>query len=139
MAHLSQSAASLRIGGDRLIPDEITRLLGAPPTHSLTKGEEIASKKTGRVRIAKSGMWSLAAPDCKPANLDRQIQLILDQLTDDLSVWKSLTVHYKMDLFCGLFMEDSNEGMDLSPDSLTALGQRGIKISLNIYAPILDG
>ena len=43
-----------------------------------------------------------------------------------------------MDLFCGLFMHESNEGAEISPASLTALGDRGVKLSLDIYSPTIE-
>src|SRR4051812_34647695 len=39
MAHVQRSVVTLRIGGDDLVPDEITKLLGAKPTAAETKGE----------------------------------------------------------------------------------------------------
>ncbi len=138
MACIYRSTATLRIIGDDLVPDEISHLLGPSPTHAQTKGDEIVGKKTGNVRIAKFGMWRLQASDCEPEDLNSQIQFILDRLTNDLVIWKSLASRYKMDLFCGLFMECGNEGMDISPESLLALGSRGIKLDLDIYGPVSD-
>lgn len=138
MACISRSAATLRIIGDDLVPDEITRLLGASPTHAQTKGDKIVGKNTGNERIAGFGMWRLQASDCKPEDLDGQIRFIFNQLTDDLAVWKSLASQYKMDLFCGIFMECFNEGMELSPESLLVLGSRGVKMDFDVYGPISD-
>lgn len=134
MAQLQESAVTLRIAGDDLIPDEITELLGTSPTHAQTKGDKIVGKKTGHVRIAKSGMWSLCASDREPEDMDGQIQEILNQMTGDLTVWLSITKRYRADLFCGLFMRESNEGLTISSQSLAALGARGIEMGLDIYA-----
>jgi hypothetical protein len=134
MAQLQESAVTLRIIGDDLIPDEITRLLGASPTHAETKGDKIVGKKTGYVRIAKKGMWRLCTRDRVPEDIDGQIHEILGQMTDDLSVWQNITKKYHADLFCGLFMRVSNEGLTISAQSLAALGTRGIEMDLDIYA-----
>ncbi len=136
MACIYRSSATLRIIGNDLVPDEISHLLGASPTHAQTKGDKIVGEKTGNMRIARFGMWRLQASDCEPEDLNGQIQFILDQLTHDLAVWESLASRYKMDLFCGLFMDCSNEGMNLPPESLLALGSRGIKLDLDVYGPI---
>jgi hypothetical protein len=53
MAHVQKSVVTLRIGSDALIPDEITRLLGARPISTETKGEKIVSRKTGFVIASK--------------------------------------------------------------------------------------
>jgi hypothetical protein len=133
MAQLHKSAVTLRISGDDLIPDEITRLLGASPTHAQTKGDKIVGKKTGQVRIAKCGMWRLCASDREPEDMDGQIQEILSQATGDLAVWQSITQKYHADLFCGLFMRVGNEGLTISSQSVAALGARGIEMGLDIY------
>ena len=90
----------LRIMGDDLIPGEITRLLGAPPTCAQTKGDKITGKMTGHVRIAKSGMWSLCASDREPEDMNGQIDEILSRVTTDLAVWQTITKKYHSDLFC---------------------------------------
>lgn len=135
MAQINRSLATLRIIGDDLIPSEVSTLLGYEASLVQEKDQVFVSKKSGRERIAKSGMWRLKATSCEPENLDSQISEILDKLTPDLEVWKSLSKKYDIDLFCGLFMEESNEGLEVSPVSLSLLSKRGIKLGLDIYAP----
>lgn len=128
MAQLHRSAVTLRIMGDDLLPQEITKLLGAAPTRSHAKGEAF-----GQSNIRKSGGWLLRAQDRTPENLDGQIDEILNQLTDDLDVWAQLGRRFRIDLFCSLFMQESNEGLSLSSKALRALGERGIVLGLDIY------
>ena len=135
MAHLERTVVTLRISGDTLMPDEISRLLGSPPTKAQTKGESLVGKVTGNVRVSKFGMWRLETSDCEPENLDGQIKEIFGKLSDDLDVWSKICSRFKVDMFCGLFMGSSNEGLSLSPQTLVALGQRGIKLDLDIYGP----
>ena len=138
MSALETSVVTLRVSGDSLVPSEITRLLGALATSVQTKGDEIVGQRTGKRRIAKSGMWSLCAADREPEDMDAQIQELLSQLTTDLDVWREIAAKYQIDLFCGLFMETRNDGLSLSPDSLLALGERKIELQLDIYAPSLE-
>jgi hypothetical protein len=134
MAQVQRSVVTLRIGGDDLLPDEISKLLGAKPTSEQTKGEKIVGRKTGRVRIAKMGMWRLEATDREPEDMNGQIQEILGQLTSDLEIWRTIGEKYQIDLFCGIFLGGSNEGLILSATSLRALGERGIEMGLDIYS-----
>src|ERR1043166_4037426 len=99
MAQLHKSVAALRICGDDLIPDEISGLLGTPPSHAQRKGDELVGPKTGHLRIAKSGMWGLEASDCEPENLDGQIKELLNKTNNNLSVWQNLAGRYRIDLF----------------------------------------
>ena len=122
--------------GDDLSPEDVTALLGSEPTKSETKGQEIVGPKTGRVRAARSGSWRLKAKDREPEDLDGQIFELLDQLTDDLGTWKGLGENLTIDLFVGLFMTETNEGMSISPEALNALAIRGISLGLDVYCPL---
>src|ERR1017187_7418704 len=95
MAQLRKSSVSLRIAGDDLIPNEITRLLGVSPTHAQIKGEKIVGRKTGTARSAKFGMWRPGVASREPEDMDGQIQEILSQTTDDLTIWRSITEKYR--------------------------------------------
>ena len=138
MPALEKSVVTLRISGETLVPAEITEMLGASPTAAQAKGDEIVAPRTGARRIAKSGLWRLCAADREPEDMDAQIQELLCQLTADLDVWQNIAATWKIDLFCGIFMGQPNDGLILSPDSLAALGQRRIELQLDIYAPSLD-
>jgi hypothetical protein len=131
MGALEQSRAALRFFGDDLVPADVSSLLGATPTDSEAKGQERVDR-TGIVRIAKTGSWRLVAEHREPEDLESQVFDLLDRLTDDLSIWASLD-RYTPDLFCGLFMGSSNDGLSLSAKTLLALGQRGIALDLDIY------
>src|SRR5687768_9220797 len=51
---------SLRIMGDTVVPDRLTRMLGVEPTFSATKGETI--DRQGVPVTQPSGMWSYDLP-----------------------------------------------------------------------------
>lgn len=124
--------------GDDLRPNEITELLGCEPTTSHAKGSVVRGSKARRTYLKKCGMWRLEASDKKPENLDEQVQEILGKLTQDLGMWAKLNERFKIDLFCGLFMCHTNERCSISPKTLLVLGQRGIELGFDIYAPDQD-
>jgi len=134
MSHLNKSAATLRIFGDDLVPQEISELLGGEPTFACAKGG-LVSLASGRTRVAQSGQWHLRAADTTPENLDAQVKELFDGLTADLSVWRALSSRFDVNLFCGWFMQEGNEGVTIAPDTLLALGERGIELGLDIYGP----
>jgi hypothetical protein len=135
MAIISRTVACLRVIGDDLIPADITEKLGCEPTRQMIKGNPFSWNENGKPRIAKSGMWRLDAMEREPGDLDSQVSEILDLLTSDLNVWQSLSGKFRMDIFCGVFMEASMEGIGLTTDTMLALGQRGIEIDFDIYGP----
>jgi hypothetical protein len=57
-------------------------------------------------------------------------------LTEDLDKWKSLVQRFDVDFYCGWFMKDTNEDIEIAPQTLAALSARGIKLAASIYAPI---
>ena len=132
MGFVHHSVAGLRFVGDDLNPDEITALLRVTPTESCHKGQKVVGKTTGKIRVAKTGSWRLTAEGREPEDLEAQVFELLGQLTQDLSVWESLS-RFRPDLFCGIFMSSSNDGLPLSAKALLALGQRGIALDLDIY------
>ncbi len=134
MAELYGTAACLRIFGDDLDPDEITSILGAKPTRGERKGG-IWLTPRGDQMIARTGRWSIDVARREPGDLDGQIAEILAPLNQDLLAWQDLTTRFRADFFCGLFMEEGNEGLELSPKTMLDMGARGIKFGLDIYAP----
>lgn len=138
MAHLDRSVAALRITGEDLDPTEITKALGCQPTRGHRKGDVLTGKKSGISRTVKFGLWLLQTEDREPEDLDGQISELLGRLNPSLDVWGSISARYQMDLFCGLFMRESNEGATISAESMAALGQRGVQLSLDIYSPTIE-
>ncbi|WP_287480935.1 DUF4279 domain-containing protein [Shewanella sp.] len=134
MGAFEYSQATLRIFGDDLIPEDVSNLLGGTATKSKKKGDEDVSKTSGKVRIAKTGSWHFQAKKREPEDLNAQIEAILSQLTSDLAIWEKLYQSYKVDMFCGLFMGNWNDGLSLSPEIMLALGQRRIVLSLDVYS-----
>ena len=120
--------------GDALNPEAISAELGCSPTLSHAKGD-LRPRPTA---AWQSGIWLLEAKPCEPENLDAQVEELLMQLTPDLAVWERLTSTLRVDLFVGFYMEGSDEGSDVSAETLRALGERGIKLSLCVYAPRED-
>ncbi len=123
--------------GDDLGPDEVSRLLGAQPTSSQRKGDRRVTS-SGREIIKKSGGRRLSSGHSEPGDLNGQIRDLLSGLTSDLSIWRDLGERYECDVFCGLFMIESNEGETLEADVLLMLGERGLRLHLDIYDPSLE-
>lgn len=124
MGPVQKSVVTLRISGDDLDPVEVSDRLGCRPISSQRKDDVIVNPRTGTERTARTGLWHLESSDRSPVDLDGQVEELLSRMTRDLAVWEELTEIYYIDLFCGLFLGSSNEGVHLYPDSLVALGHR---------------
>ncbi len=132
MVLVSRSIATLRISGDDLDPEEISKALNGTPTFSTPKNG-FHAYPPGRGRIARTGIWRIRTDYAHPADLDGQVRQILAPLTDDMSVWTDLSKRYAMDIFCGLWLRESNEMMGVLPETLKALGDRHVQLELDIY------
>jgi hypothetical protein len=80
--------------------------------------------------------WRLSAPMAEPADLDRQIESLLSKLNSDISAWQELTRLYRLDVYCGLFLERPNRGLQLAPATMLRLAERDIALSMDIYADL---
>ncbi len=133
MGVLWKTAASLRFFGDALDPEQVTMALGHPPDAGTRRGEPWRPSRRGRQVIARTGSWRRNVPDREPGDLDGQIVQLLAPLTTDMAVWQRLTSSFKADIFCGLFLEGMNEGLEISPQTLLAIGQRNLALDFDIY------
>lgn len=68
-------------------------------------------------------------------NLNAHVSELFGRVTNDLSVWATLSGEHNIDLFCVYFMSEADEGVETSAETLKALGDRGIKLGLRIYSP----
>jgi len=129
---LDLARATLRVVGDDLEPRELTELLGVKPSTSYSKGDVLTSKR-GTTRVAPTGYWSLDAEDSAPADLDAQVTRLLARLPDEAALWNRLHAHFEIDLFCGWFMKEWNEGTALNATTLNALANRGIDLTIDLW------
>jgi hypothetical protein len=133
MGPLQRAVATLHVRGDDVHPEEISAALEAASTHGHAKGQVLPSKSAAGTRIAKTGIWSVQASATEPEDLDAQVKEILSGLTSDLDTWRDLSSRFHVYLFCGWFLGSRNEGVEIAPGTLKALGDRGIELSLDIY------
>jgi|JI9StandDraft_2_1071091.scaffolds.fasta_scaffold178102_2 hypothetical protein len=134
MPSLNHVTVSLRIFGDEVDPGEITKLLGREPEIGRTKGQVIVTS-SGRERVERKGRWVVRNIRRDPGDLNAQIVEILESTTSDVDVWRSIAARHHVDIFCGLFLSADNEGVALAPETMKLVGERGIKVWLDVYAP----
>lgn len=133
MPYLHHSCAALRIAGDSLNPDVVSRLLGCSPTLGFIKGR--VEQLKGKPIVRETGGWHLDASGQQPGNLDAHIAELFGRVNNDLSAWARLSNDYRIELFCVYFMSEADDVVQASPEMLKVLGDRGIKLGLRIYSP----
>jgi hypothetical protein len=65
------------------------------------------------------------------------IRALLARPPSDPALWASLTSMYKVDVFCGLFMEASNRSFGVSAEISKLLVDRSIDIVFDMYLAAL--
>ena len=78
------------------------------------------------------------AESSETGDFDGQISQLLSHTDVTLDMCASLAKKFEMDIFCGWFMHEGNEGIVISPQTLHMLGERHIGLSADIYAPLID-
>src|SRR5262249_30148427 len=72
--HPSRATLCLRVCGDSLDPEEVTRLLGRAPTRSQRKGQPVLSASGETKRIARTGSWLLDQPVRGDVTIEEEIE-----------------------------------------------------------------
>src|SRR5205085_517353 len=123
----------LRVCGDSLDPEEVTRMLGRAPTRSQRKGQPVLSESGEVKRIARTGSWLLDQPVGCDVTLEEEIESLLGSLPQDEQAWAVLRERYRVDLLCDVFVRGVNQGIELSPRVLELIGRRGITLGVDIF------
>lgn len=135
MAAIARVRASLRVFGDGLEPDEVSALLGHPPTRSHRRGDKIGDKLGPHGHaVEPTGAWILDSRISEKAEVEDHVESILALLTSDHDEWASLTERFSASILCGIFLDQYNEGFELSPRVAKALANRGLVIAFDIYS-----
>ena len=135
MAEVLSTCASLRIFGADLDPEKITLLLGCAPTRSERRGEMMGPKRNFR---ARNGGWRLSLERGEGDCLSEQIARLLDATVAPPETWEEITREFRVDMFCGVWLDEPGQGLVVSPEAMRELGRRGIHLELDIYYPLDD-
>jgi hypothetical protein len=94
---------------------------------------EVSNTKRGTEKIARTGTWRLTTNKRQPGDLNAQVVELLAPLNDDLSIWMDLTARFQADVFCGMWMEESNEATIMSAETMRSLSSRNLAVWFDIY------
>lgn len=132
MAAIARVRASLRVFGDGLEPEEVSALLGRPPTRQHRKGDP--ANGTSGDAVEPTGAWILDSPLPEKTELEEHIETLLASLSNDMDEWAQLTDRFSASILCSLFLDQYNEGFELSPRVSQSLSERGLVVAFDIYS-----
>ena len=125
------ASATLRVFGDALEPNEVTRLLGPAPTASYRAGDAVSPRLTAR---RKMGMWCLDSSLSRTAPLSSHVIELLARLPSDPTIWSEIQRRFSADVYCGVDVKVPNSGMGLTSEAIEALAVRRLSIEFDLYA-----
>ena len=131
MAAVARVSVSLRVFGDGLEPDEVSALLGNQPTRFHRKGDKSRGNNSA---VEPTGAWILDSTLPEKAEIEEHVESLLALISNDSDEWGSLTSRYSASILCSVFLNQYNEGFELSPRLAASLSERGLVIAFDIYS-----
>lgn len=138
MAAIARVRVSLRVFGDGLEPEEVSALLGRDPTRCHRKGEPIASGNPSGSGVEPTGAWILDSPLPDKTEIEEHIETLLSTLSSDPDEWEQLSSRFSASILCSAFMDQYNEGFELSPRVAHSVAERGLVIAFDLYSGDAD-
>ncbi len=129
---------AFRIMSDELVPDEISKLLNIEPTLSHKKGDHhIGHTKKGKIveySPFDKGLWALESELQNDVSFEDHVMNILDKLEPSQNSLHELFKRgYKFDLFCGVFSNSVQAGLEVDHMLMQRLSNLHISLGLDIY------
>ncbi len=107
--------------------------IGCQPTKSYRKGDILPSKLSSRV--ADTGAWILKGSEGDVGALEMKVSRLLDRVPAELAAWEALKGFYG-NVFCGVFLNDWNRGLSLSPELMQRLVKYRLSIDFDLYCDV---
>ena len=136
MAAIARVRVSLRVFGDSLEPEEVSALLGRDPSRCHRKGDPLGGESAGAVE--RTGAWILDSPLSEKTEIEEHIETLLGTLSSDPDEWEQLSSRFSASILCSAFMDQYNEGFELSPRAARLVAERGLVIAFDLYSGDAD-
>jgi Domain of unknown function (DUF4279) len=120
-------SASLRISGESLDLDEITRRLGLDPTHQHRRGERQGSRSQ-----YEADMWAYKAPIEETEHLAIHLKVLWEAIRPQKEYLKQLKERFWVDVFCGFRTNCQVTGIEVDHRCLEIFTELEIPFGLSI-------
>lgn len=129
------SQACVRILGEALQPEEVDAMLGLRATRTHRKADRCSHRN---LAVWQESLWLLESPLGKDRDLPEHLDWLLDALEPKLDVLRSLSIKYRVDLFCGFSSGTGQGGFALDHDRLLRIARLGVPMVFDLYPPHND-
>ena len=104
MTELDNSIVSIRFVGKNLDTKIISEQLGFI--------ESNLTETTVKKLMNNNIVWGIRLAGKDRMSLENKIMMLLGEFTKDILIWRQVTERIKADIFCGLFLDEWNQGFD---------------------------
>lgn len=124
----------LRVIGDSLRPEFVSKSLGLSAYESYSKGDVVPLHPE---RVRPTGYWALRSEVDPKAPLSEHVDYLLNAIKGKDELLKKLISQCGLSasIYCGLFVSEEVEPLifDLAPEQMKILSQAGLSLNVNCY------
>jgi len=88
----------------------------------------------GGSAVEPTGAWILDSSLDERTEIEEHIESLLSSVSNDSDEWEQLTSLYSASVLCSAFLDQYNEGFELSPRVAQSLAERGLVVAFDIYS-----
>lgn len=88
--------------------------------------------------LEPTGAWIADSGLSERAEIEEHVETLLSSVSNDSDEWEQLTQRFSASILCSAFLDQYNEGFELSPRLAGALADRGLVIAFDIYSGDAD-
>lgn len=126
-------SGSFRIMGKTLVPEDISALLEMDADESHRLGDRNVGKEGREYSPFREGAWILNNKTSAVTIDDLVCEFASSLLTRREQLRELASLGFRMDFFICVGSDESNIGIDLSPNALAIMADLGVAVSFDIY------
>ncbi len=92
----------------------------------------------GAAAVEPTGAWILDSALSEKAEIEEHVETLLSSVSNDSDEWDQLTSLFSASILCSAFLDQYNEGFEVSPRLARSLADRGLVIAFDIYSGDVD-
>jgi hypothetical protein len=92
----------------------------------------------GGSAVEPTGTWILDSVLSEKAEIEEHVETLLSSVSNDSDEWDQLTSRVSASILCSAFLDQYNEGFEVSPRLARSLADRGLVIAFDIYSGDAD-
>jgi hypothetical protein len=130
--HMDDFSITLRVTGESLEPDRVTKLVGSPPTDSFRRGDPVSRRGKAAQTPRKYGSWQLSVEADDAEKFSAVLRDLLARVPTHFAQ-AARREQWAVDVFVGLFGVHDQSTLQIDVDVLRELSLRGWPLCFDMY------